>query len=107
MDKIEGKGSVFGLLVPDVFKRFSVSPRVSFWISTAALSIVLFNNHIYITHVQEREREANIMIQRNIVEANNLTKREAILRSWEISLYQREIEVKKLISELGRAKSAR
>lgn len=107
MDEIKEKGSLIGLMIPDVFKRVTVSPRVSFWISTAALAIVLFNNHVYITHVQEREREANYMMQQNLVEASNLSKREAILRSWEISLDQREGEVKKLITELGQLRSHR
>ncbi len=95
-------GKVNAMLIPELFKQMQVSPRVSFWISSAALCIVLLNNHIYMANVQAREKEAHLLMERNIAEQDALGKRERVLRTWEMQLLARETELKALIERLSR-----
>ena len=91
-------------MIADLFKKINVSPRVSFWISITSLMIVLFNNHIYLQSVIEREKTATLAIKRNFEESESLRKRERVLREWEIQLIMRETEIKNLIKSVSQNK---
>ncbi len=88
------------MLSADLFRNITISPRVSFWISITALTIVLFNNHIYLQSVIEREKQAHVLIQQNLEAEESLRKRERVLREWETQLILRESEIKALIKTL-------
>lgn len=93
-------------MLADLFKRIEVSPRVSFWISICALAIVLFNNHVYISSVQEKEREANLLMRRNIAEAQSQATKSRLLKQWETALNEREAEVRDLLKQIKKKSGA-